>query len=173
MPDCLILEIKDKTAYITLNRPDVYNAFNDELSYALQDALKEATRNDEVRVVVLTGAGKAFCRTASRPFLTLTQLTFYRKDGGKGEIWAETGYSAYGVPRPRRHHSGTTAIGDGIRHLPRVPCILQTNVFADKIVHVRSCHHPSFCSHATGREPRNGGCSRPAASHRLHRPDAE
>lgn len=61
MPDCLILEIKDKTAYITLNRPDVYNAFNDELSYALQDALKEATRNDEVRVVVLTGAGKAFC----------------------------------------------------------------------------------------------------------------
>jgi 2-(1,2-epoxy-1,2-dihydrophenyl)acetyl-CoA isomerase len=61
MPDCLILEIKDKTAYITLNRPDVFNAFNDELSYALQDALKEAARNDEVRVVVLTGAGKAFC----------------------------------------------------------------------------------------------------------------
>jgi 2-(1,2-epoxy-1,2-dihydrophenyl)acetyl-CoA isomerase len=61
MPDCLILEIKDKTAYITLNRPDVFNAFNDELSYALQDALKEATRNDEVRVVVITGAGKAFC----------------------------------------------------------------------------------------------------------------
>jgi 2-(1,2-epoxy-1,2-dihydrophenyl)acetyl-CoA isomerase len=61
MPDCILLEIKDKTCYITLNRPDVYNAFNDELSYALQDALKEATRNDEVRVVVLTGAGKAFC----------------------------------------------------------------------------------------------------------------
>jgi 2-(1,2-epoxy-1,2-dihydrophenyl)acetyl-CoA isomerase len=61
MSDTLILEIKDKTAYITLNRPDVFNAFNDELSYALQDALKEATRNDEVRVVVLTGQGKAFC----------------------------------------------------------------------------------------------------------------
>jgi len=61
MPDCIIVEIKDKTCYITLNRPDVFNAFNDELSYALQDALKEATKNDEVRVVVLTGAGKAFC----------------------------------------------------------------------------------------------------------------
>jgi 2-(1,2-epoxy-1,2-dihydrophenyl)acetyl-CoA isomerase len=61
MPDCIIVEIKDKTCYITLNRPDVFNAFNDELSYALQDALKEATRNEEVRVVVLTGAGKAFC----------------------------------------------------------------------------------------------------------------
>lgn len=61
MPDCLIFEIKDKVGYITLNRPDVFNAFNDELSYALQDALKEATKNEEVRVVVLTGAGKAFC----------------------------------------------------------------------------------------------------------------
>jgi len=61
MPDCIIVEIKDRTCYITLNRPDVFNAFNDELSYALQDALKEATRNEEVRVVVITGAGKAFC----------------------------------------------------------------------------------------------------------------
>jgi len=58
---CIISEIKDKTCYITLNRPDVFNAFNDELSYAYQDALKEATRNEEVRVVVLTGSGKAFC----------------------------------------------------------------------------------------------------------------
>ena len=61
MPDCILFEIKDKTCYITLNRPDVFNAFNDELSYAFQDALKEAARNEEVRVVVLTGAGKAFC----------------------------------------------------------------------------------------------------------------
>jgi 2-(1,2-epoxy-1,2-dihydrophenyl)acetyl-CoA isomerase len=61
MPDCILLEIKGKTAYITLNRPDVFNAFNDELSYAFQDVLKEVTRNDDVRVVVLTGAGKAFC----------------------------------------------------------------------------------------------------------------
>lgn len=46
---------------ITLNRPDVFNAFNDEQSYELQDALKAAARDAEVRVVVLTGAGKAFC----------------------------------------------------------------------------------------------------------------
>jgi len=61
MPDCILFEVKDKTCYITLNRPDVFNAFNDDLSYAFQDSLKEASRNEEVRVVVLTGAGKAFC----------------------------------------------------------------------------------------------------------------
>lgn len=59
--NCLIYEKTGGVAWITLNRPDVFNAFNDEQSYALQDALKAAGRDEEVRVVVLTGAGKAFC----------------------------------------------------------------------------------------------------------------
>jgi len=46
---------------ITLNRPEVYNAFNDALSYELQDAWKVVAKDDQVRVVVLTGEGKAFC----------------------------------------------------------------------------------------------------------------
>ncbi len=48
-------------ATITLNRPDVYNALNDEITYELQDALKSVARDETVRAVVLTGAGKAFC----------------------------------------------------------------------------------------------------------------
>jgi 2-(1,2-epoxy-1,2-dihydrophenyl)acetyl-CoA isomerase len=58
---CLLYELVDGVATITLNRPDVFNAFNDEMSYELQDAIKQVQRNEEVRVVVLTGAGKAFC----------------------------------------------------------------------------------------------------------------
>ncbi len=46
---------------LTLNRPDVFNAFDDTQSYELQDALKAAHRDQEIRVIVLTGAGKAFC----------------------------------------------------------------------------------------------------------------
>ncbi|HWV69556.1 enoyl-CoA hydratase/isomerase family protein, partial [Chitinophaga sp.] len=56
----LLLDIRDGIATITLNRPEVYNAFNDPLSYELQDALKKAEKDPAVRVVVLTGAGKAF-----------------------------------------------------------------------------------------------------------------
>ena len=48
-------------ATITLNRPEVFNAFDDPLSYELQDALKQVGRNAAVRAVVLTGAGRAFC----------------------------------------------------------------------------------------------------------------
>ena len=61
MFNTLLLDIKDSVATITLNRPDVFNAFNDEMSYELQDALKQVSKDDQVRVVVLTGAGKAFC----------------------------------------------------------------------------------------------------------------
>lgn len=45
---------------ITLNRPDSLNAFNSEMLFELQDAFKEALSED-VRCVVLTGAGKGFC----------------------------------------------------------------------------------------------------------------
>lgn len=56
----LTLDIQNGIATITLNRPEVYNAFNDPLSYELQDALKQVKKDNSVRTVVLTGAGKAF-----------------------------------------------------------------------------------------------------------------
>lgn len=46
---------------ITLNRPDRFNAFNDSMHKDLTKALKEAAKDDEVRTIILTGAGKAFC----------------------------------------------------------------------------------------------------------------
>lgn len=48
-------------ATVTLNRPDVYNALNDEITYELQDVFKKIAKEDSVRVVVLTGEGRAFC----------------------------------------------------------------------------------------------------------------
>jgi 2-(1,2-epoxy-1,2-dihydrophenyl)acetyl-CoA isomerase len=61
MYNSLLYQVQEGIATITLNRPDVFNAFNDEQSYELQDALKQVARDAAVRVVVLTGAGKAFC----------------------------------------------------------------------------------------------------------------
>ncbi|MBL7864647.1 MAG: enoyl-CoA hydratase/isomerase family protein [Cyclobacteriaceae bacterium] len=54
-------ELADGVLTITLNRPDVYNALNDEITFELQDAWKAAAKDEAVRVVVLTGEGKAFC----------------------------------------------------------------------------------------------------------------
>lgn len=54
-------DVAEGVATITFNRPDVYNALNDEITYELQAALKAVAKDENVRVVVLTGEGKAFC----------------------------------------------------------------------------------------------------------------
>jgi len=62
MYNTILLEKANGVGTITLNRPDVYNAINDEISFELQAALKDVTKDPEVRVVVFTAAGeKAFC----------------------------------------------------------------------------------------------------------------
>jgi 2-(1,2-epoxy-1,2-dihydrophenyl)acetyl-CoA isomerase len=53
--------VEQGVATITLNRPDVYNALNDEITFEMQDVLKAVSKDENVRVVVLTGEGKAFC----------------------------------------------------------------------------------------------------------------
>ena len=54
------IEINDGVAVITMNRPERKNAFTREQYELLAGALNNADTNDEVRVVVLTGAGAAF-----------------------------------------------------------------------------------------------------------------
>lgn len=76
MPNSIITELKKKVFYITLNRPDVYNAFNDEMTYELQDAFKDAASNNDIRCVVITGAGKAFCSGQDLKDFTDKKSTF-------------------------------------------------------------------------------------------------
>jgi enoyl-CoA hydratase len=60
----VIYTAKDHVASITLNRPEAANRVNLELSQELADACRQANQDDNVYVVVLSGAGKAFCEGA-------------------------------------------------------------------------------------------------------------
>jgi 2-(1,2-epoxy-1,2-dihydrophenyl)acetyl-CoA isomerase len=57
----LLYEVKDRIATLTLNRPDKMNAFTGPMIERWAWALQEAQRDPDVNVVVVTGAGKAFC----------------------------------------------------------------------------------------------------------------
>ncbi|MGH7126876.1 MAG: enoyl-CoA hydratase/isomerase family protein [Stellaceae bacterium] len=61
MTDSLRFEIEGGIATVTLNRPERMNAFTAEMIDAWAEALVECRSNDAVSVVVVTGAGKAFC----------------------------------------------------------------------------------------------------------------
>lgn len=54
-------EIKNKIATLTLNRPEVFNSFNREMALKLQKELDACEQNPEVRAIVITGNGRAFC----------------------------------------------------------------------------------------------------------------
>src|SRR5512135_2252022 len=64
MSENLIVEKRNLVAIVTLNRPEVRNAFDDVLIANLTTAFRDLDRDDEVRAVVLTGAGSAFCAGA-------------------------------------------------------------------------------------------------------------
>ncbi len=59
-----IYEKKNRTAYITLNRPDALNALDDEMNDELWDIWRDFNDDPSVDVAILTGAGKAFCAGA-------------------------------------------------------------------------------------------------------------
>jgi len=58
--DIVLYEMADGIATVTMNRPKYHNAQNGRMTYALDDALTRAVNDDEVKVIILKGAGKHF-----------------------------------------------------------------------------------------------------------------
>lgn len=56
----VLYKVKDRIAYITLNRPEKLNAFNQEMSYALRDTWHRFENDAEAQVAILSGQGKSF-----------------------------------------------------------------------------------------------------------------
>ncbi len=64
MSDELLYDVQDHVAVITLNRPEKLNAFSNEMLHAWQESIVRASTDQDVRVIVVTGAGRGFCSGA-------------------------------------------------------------------------------------------------------------
>ena len=73
----LRVEIADGVAVLTLDRPDQMNAFSGPMAASLAAAYRECDARDDVRAVILTGAGKAFCVGAD---MSVGADTFAKRD---------------------------------------------------------------------------------------------
>ncbi|MGQ9721815.1 MAG: enoyl-CoA hydratase/isomerase family protein [Candidatus Jordarchaeum sp.] len=64
MFETILYEVQEGVATITLNRPEVLNAFNTQMNQDLKLALMKTKENENVRAIIITGAGRGFCSGA-------------------------------------------------------------------------------------------------------------
>jgi 2-(1,2-epoxy-1,2-dihydrophenyl)acetyl-CoA isomerase len=63
------IETRDGVGTLTLNRPDKLNAFAGRMREEIADAIRQMAGTDDVRVIVITGAGRAFCAGADIDYM--------------------------------------------------------------------------------------------------------
>ena len=86
MSDVVLFEVEDRVALLTFNRPDRLNAWTPELQTRYFDLLEECVARDDVRAIVLTGAGRGFC--AGADMANLEQLSSGDGDSATEDVGA-------------------------------------------------------------------------------------
>jgi enoyl-CoA hydratase/carnithine racemase len=107
MNDAVLYRKEDGVAIVTLNRPERLNAITDEIRAGLKEKLDDACKDNEVNVIVLTGAGRGFCAGADMDGLAATS---------KGE-------SNQGLEAEERNYSSNNTKGfeGGFSYFPTLP----------------------------------------------------
>ena len=62
--ECILYDVKDRVLTITLNRPDRLNAYTGQMQSNLIEAFDKAGKDDDIRAIIVTGAGRGFCAGA-------------------------------------------------------------------------------------------------------------
>jgi len=149
-------EIADGVAVLTLDRPDDRNAFSGPMSTSLAAAYRECDARDDVRAVVLTGAGSAFCVGAD---LSAGADTFEKRD--EADFSADpVAFPPWDVRKPVIAAINGHAVGIGLTLAMQCDVRLVANEAKLAFAHVRRGVLPDAHSHWT--VPRTIGFARTA-----------
>lgn len=119
----VLIEDYDNVRLLTLNRPGALNAFNDELYDGMTSALADASADDSVAVVVVTGAGRAF--SAGQDLAELGAPPHHADGARHGFIPFVDCLEAF--PKPLLAAVNGVAIGVGLTLLPHCDIVLIAN----------------------------------------------
>jgi len=105
--------IENQIAKITLNRPEIHNAFNDVMIEELLSVFQDISKNKDIRVVVLTGNGQSFCAGADLNWMKRVKDYSYDENLAESLNLAELFYVMYTLPQPTIAKVNGAAIGGG------------------------------------------------------------
>lgn len=106
-------EYSDRVARVTLNRPEVRNAFNDVMISEMTDAFKNINNKDGLRVVVLTGQGQVFCAGADIHWMKSVINYTYEENLRDSQNLADMFHLMFNCPLPTIARVNGAVIGGG------------------------------------------------------------
>src|SRR5215469_9553808 len=92
----ILYSVDDPVATITLNRPEVLNAWTDRMGFEVRHAVASAERDPRVVGIVLTGAGRGFCAGADMRRLSAVSAGDYSADALPEDLAADPGDPSFG-----------------------------------------------------------------------------
>ena len=153
----VLLEVSDRIATVTLNRPDARNALSSEVLRLLPSLLREADGRDDVDVIILTGADPAFCAGLDLKELGSSGGNLRRRQRRRQRTAARPARSvpADGASRSSARSTAPPSPAASSSRSTATSCRLGTGPFADTHARVGvmpgwgsrcSCHRPSACA---------------------------
>ncbi|EZH66179.1 enoyl-CoA hydratase [Bacillaceae bacterium JMAK1] len=112
--ETVLYEVNNQIATITLNRPNVKNALNDDMHHELFESFKEAERDSDVSVIVLQGAGDAFCSGADLKSASLNDRSAFDYGDSLRETYNRLILTITQIQKPIIAHINGIAVGAGL-----------------------------------------------------------
>ena len=108
------LTTTDDVVTVSLNRPEVHNAMNEQLMNELTHCFKQLSTNDDVRCIVLTGSGKSFCAGADLNWMK-SMIHYSKEENIKdSRLLLDLYESIYSCPKPVIGKINGHAFGGGV-----------------------------------------------------------
>lgn len=109
----ILYEHGDGIAYVTLNRPDIHNAFNDVMIRELTEVFGKIDEHADIRVVVLSGKGKSFCAGADLNWMRRVKDYSFEQNLRESLELSDMLFCMYSCSKPTIARVNGAAIGGG------------------------------------------------------------